>query len=193
MHMQPRERESLADAPWVRQLSPEDALPINIILDAIVEYQIIRSLERHIHPIAELNKRVAYIERALRRLAGEMRSLRTGVEAVCEAMRVEGRPERDLEVASVAREIANSFRELLSPLPQVEAVLVTPESGGLAVTTVVDDIDEESANRIYASELKLAMLYADISFDFRIFRRQGCDLQSLLTIRPLDVLVPIQP
>jgi len=192
MRMQPLERKSLADAPWVLRLSPEDTLPINIVLDAIVEYQIIRSLERRIPPIADLTNRMAHIERALKRGAGEIRSLHARVEAVCEAIGVEQRRERDLEVANLAREIANSFGKLLDPLRQAEAVLVTPESGGFTVTTVVDDIDEQTANRIYALELKLAMLYADVSFDFRIFRRQGRDLQSLLTVRSSDVLVPIQ-
>lgn len=191
MRLYPPERKSLEDAPWPGLLPPEYAVPINLMVGAIVEYQITRSLEKHMHPIVDLTNRVGHIERAVRRLAREIRSLRAEVGAVCEAMQVERRREQHLEGANVAREIANSFSELLTPLPQAEAVLVTPENGGFAVTTVVDDIDEQIANRIYALELNLAMLYADIGFDFRVFRRQGRDLQSLLTVRSSDVLVPV--
>lgn len=189
----PPEHETLVGARWLSQLSPEDTLPINrVILDAIVEYQITRSLERHIHAVYDLTGRVSHIEKAIKRLAHELRSLRADIGAICDATGVEQHRAKDLELAHTAREIANSFSKLLVPLPQAEAVFVTPENGGFAVTTVVDDIDKQTANRIYALELKLAMLYPDVSFDFRIFRRQGRDLQSLMNIRSSDVLVPIQ-
>ena len=63
--------------------------------------------------------------------------------------------------------------DMLTGMPEGEAVLANWYRGGYDIWTVADEPGEEVRTRIYECEWKLMEQYPDIVFDFNLLARGG--------------------
>lgn len=85
-----------------------------------------------------------------------------------------------------------TFRQLVSEIQAVEAIIVTRMAGGYSIWTVADQLDEATRERLYDWEWELMQLYPDLSFDFHLLERQGRDLEEFVTLKHVDLYLQVK-
>jgi prevent-host-death family protein len=85
-----------------------------------------------------------------------------------------------------------TFRQLVSEMQAMEAIIVTRIAGGYSIWTVADQLDEATREQLYGKEWELMQLYPDLNFDFHLLERQGRDLEEFVTLKHVDLYLQVK-
>jgi prevent-host-death family protein len=85
-----------------------------------------------------------------------------------------------------------TFRQLVSEMRGMEAIIVTRIAGGYSIWTVADQLNEATRERLYNQEWELMQLYPDLNFDFHLLERQGRDLEEFVTLKYVDLYLQVK-
>ncbi len=78
--------------------------------------------------------------------------------------------------------VLGEFGDLVSALPEVEAVLANYEHGVMQTWTVVNELPDITESRIYALEGELMDRFPDAGLDFHIIERRGRPLNEIVSL-----------
>jgi prevent-host-death family protein len=85
-----------------------------------------------------------------------------------------------------------TFRQLVSEMQAMEAIIVMRIAGGYSIWTVADQLDEATREQLYGREWELMQLYPDLNFDFHLLERQGRDLEEFVTLKHVDLYLQVK-
>jgi hypothetical protein len=83
--------------------------------------------------------------------------------------------------AREAQKVIRSFADLMSQIPEVEAVLGTLDDGAFSLWSVTDKVSVEVEDRIYEMEGRLIDMFPGEGFDFDIVERRGRPLEEIVS------------
>ena len=78
--------------------------------------------------------------------------------------------------------VLGEFGDLLSALPEVEAVLANYDHGVMQAWTVVNELPDATERRIYVLEGELMDRFPDMGLDFHIIERRGRPLSEIIAL-----------
>ena len=92
--------------------------------------------------------------------------------------------EAALKYVPIAEDLAlGKFGDLLSALPEVEAVLANYDHGVMQAWTVVNELPDATESRIYALEGELMDRFPGMGVDFHIIERRGRPLNEIIALK----------
>jgi hypothetical protein len=80
-------------------------------------------------------------------------------------------------ITNAQRSIGSAF----AGIPQVESVYVHPVGEVFRVFTIVDDVDEDTYDRIYEHERSIMHTFRELHFDFNVIARRGRSEKDLIS------------
>ena len=81
-----------------------------------------------------------------------------------------------------AQEVIRSFADLMSQIPEVEAVLGMLDDGAFSLWSVTDTVSVEVEDRIYEMEGKLMDMFPGEGFDFHLIERRSRPLGEIISL-----------
>lgn len=91
--------------------------------------------------------------------------------------------EAAVKYAPVAQDLVLSeFGDLVTGLPEAEAVLANYECNAMQIRTVVNELPSALESCIYVLEGELMDRFPDMGFDFHIIERQGRPLEEIVSL-----------
>jgi hypothetical protein len=83
------------------------------------------------------------------------------------------------------------FRDMVSQIEGVEAVIAASSPEGLSIWAVVNESNRELRSEIYALEWDLGQRFSHTGFDFHVLDRHGRSLADLLSVEGMDIYIRI--